>query len=69
MAEDEKNEIPDKPSIVVSGDTFDIPADKDLTVGPGLVFRNNSVTCTKPGVIKSNDKSVWIDRNNRRFVR
>ena len=68
MAEDEKNEIPDKPSIVVSGDTFDIPADKDLTVGPGLVFRNNSVTCTKPGVIKSNDKSVWIDRNNRRFV-
>lgn len=68
MAETENKEIPDKPSIVVCGDTFNIPANKDLTVGPGLVFRNNAITCTKPGVIKSNEKSVWIDRNNRRYV-
>ena len=68
MTETASKEIPDKPSIVVCGDSFNIPPDKDLTVGPGLVFRNNAITCTKPGVIKSNDKSVWIDRNNKRLV-
>lgn len=60
--------IPDKPSVVVCGDTFALPAGEDLIIGPGLTFRNDQIVCTKPGVIKSNEKSVWIDRNNRRFV-
>ena len=58
--------IPDKPIIVVCGDMFKIPDNTDLTVGPGLVYENGVIRCTKPGVIRSNQKSVWIDRNNRR---
>ena len=59
--------IPEKPTVVVCGDIFEIPKEKDLTIGPGLVYKNESIVCTKPGVIRSNDKSVWVDRNNRRF--
>ena len=66
--ESDDDKIPDKPTVVVCGDTFSIPHGKDITVGPGLVYRNDTVICSKPGVIRSNDKSVWIDRNNKRYV-
>ena len=65
-SDSDDDKIPKKASVVVCGDAYTIPSGKDLTVGPGLVYRNDTVICTKPGVIRSNEKSVWIDRNNRR---
>ena len=66
MSGSDEDTIPKKPDVVVCGDTFSIPTGSDITVGPGLVYRNESVVCTKSGVIRSNEKSVWIDRNNKR---
>lgn len=66
MTEVELPEIPSTPKIVVSGDKFSVPLDEKLTIGPGLCFENGVVKCTKPGVIRNNSNSVWIDRNSKR---
>eukprot|EP00116_Pleurobrachia_bachei_P007686 sb/3467948/ len=60
--------LPPSPAIVMCGDTISLPKDKNLKVGPGLRYINDQISCTKPGVIRSTGKSVWIDRNSRRYV-
>ena len=60
-------DIPDQPRIVVSGDVVRLPDKRNMVIGPGLIYDNNLARVTKSGVLRCDKKSIWVDRNNRRY--